>query len=85
MRSKTDFARLDAIQDKDINDSDIPELTDDAFTRGELKLPKTKASVTMRLDRDVLNWFKDQGPRYQTRINVVLRRYMNANDRHAHK
>jgi uncharacterized protein (DUF4415 family) len=37
-----------------------------------------KAAISLRLDEDVLEWFKAQGPGYQTRINAVLRAYRNA-------
>jgi len=63
------------MSDKDINLEDIPELGDDFFKNAELKLP-SKQSVTMRLDSDVLDWFKRQGKGYQTRINQLLRKYM---------
>ena len=43
-----------------------------------LRLPEPKAAVTIRLDRQVLNWFKAKGPGYQTRINALLRAYMEA-------
>jgi uncharacterized protein (DUF4415 family) len=42
--------------------------------RGLKPLP-TKAAISLRLDADVLEWFKAQGPGYQTRINAVLRAY----------
>jgi uncharacterized protein (DUF4415 family) len=41
-------------------------------------LPAKKVPVSVRLDRDVLTWFKDQGPRYPSRMNAVLRAYMKA-------
>ena len=43
-----------------------------------LRLPEPKAAVTIRLDRQALNWFKIKGPGYQTRINALLRAYMEA-------
>ena len=45
--------------------------------RGLTPLP-TKASISLRLDADVLEWFKAQGPGYQTRINSVLRAFRDA-------
>ena len=74
-QSKTNLARLKKMRDKDIDLSDIPELDDAFFDKAELQLP-AKQSVTMRLDSDVLAWFKQQGKGYQTRINRLLRRYM---------
>ena len=73
--SKTDWKRLSRMKDKDIDTSDIPELDDAFFQNAELRLPP-KQPVTLRLDADVLAWFKEGGPGYQTRINKLLRRYM---------
>lgn len=64
--------------DKDIDYSDIPELGKDFFRHATLVLPEPKATVTMRVDRKVLDWFKAQGRGYQTRINALLRAYMEA-------
>ena len=73
--SKTNLKRLKEMNDEDINLDDIPELGDDFFKNAELQLP-AKQSVTIRMDSDVLLWFKNQGKGYQTRINQLLRRYM---------
>ena len=75
VKGKTDWERLDAMKDEDIDLSDIPELDDEFFENAELRLPEKK-SVTIRLDADVLEWFKKQGKGYQTRINKLLRAYM---------
>ena len=70
--SKTDWARLAQQDDKDIDTSDVPELDEDFFRQAELRVP-AKQTVTIRLDADVLAWFKAQGAGYQTRINQLLR------------
>ncbi|UUC48534.1 MULTISPECIES: BrnA antitoxin family protein [Pseudomonas] len=76
--SKTDWKRLLVEQGDDaIDTSDIPELGDDFFRRAQLRVP-AKQTVTIRLDADVLEWFKAQGSGYQTRINQLLRLYMEA-------
>lgn len=75
--SKTDWKRLVEQGDDAIDTSDIPELGDDFFRRAQLRVP-AKQTVTIRLDADVLEWFKAQGSGYQTRINQLLRRYMEA-------
>ncbi|WP_160288529.1 BrnA antitoxin family protein [Pseudomonas sp. QL9] len=75
--SKTDWDRLARQADKDIDTSEIPELGDAFFEQAELHVP-AKQSVTIRLDADVLAWFKEQGAGYQTRINQLLRQYMQA-------
>ncbi|MBO9552728.1 BrnA antitoxin family protein [Pseudomonas sp.] len=78
--SKTDWSRLAQMDDKDIDTSDIPELGEDFFREAELRVP-AKQTVTIRLDSDVLSWFKEQGAGYQTRINQLLRQYMQAHQR----
>lgn len=73
--SKTDWKRLSEIKDKEIDTSDIPELDETFFQNAKLRLPP-KQPVTLRLDADVLAWFKEGGQGYQSRINQLLRRYM---------
>ena len=82
MKGKTDYARLDAMTDADIakavaEDPDAAPLDID-WTKSRLVIPPGKEVVTLRLDRDVLNWFKEQGRGYQTRINAVLRAFYQA-------
>jgi len=79
-QSKTDWARLKAMKDKDIDTSDIPELNDEFFKKAVL-WPGTKKQITLRLDPDVIDFFKKQGRGYQTTINKVLRKYVEA---HSH-
>ncbi len=73
--SKTDWGRLATMADDDIDTSEIPELDDAFFAQAETRIPP-KQPVTLRLDVDVLTWFKSQGRGYQTRINKLLRTYM---------
>lgn len=65
-------------EDKDIDFSDIPEILDwsDA-TRGKLYHP-IKKHVTLRLDADVVEWFKQHHPKYQTAINAALRQHIHS-------
>lgn len=85
-KSRTDFNRIDALQDKDIDFSECPEITPEMFAkavvRKGLKLLPRKTQITLRLDVDVLEWFKTQGKGYQTRINALLRTYMRAHKKH---
>jgi len=62
--------------DTDLDTSEIPPLDEHFFENARLRLPTKKRSVTVRLDRDVLEWFKAGGKGYQTRMNAVLRLYM---------
>jgi uncharacterized protein (DUF4415 family) len=72
----------DAMTDEDIDLSDCPEITPEQFAkaivRSGLPVEKNKAQVTLRIDHDVLEWFKAQGQGYQTQINSLLRAYMKA-------
>lgn len=77
-RLRTDWAKIDALNDRESDTSDIPEQGKAFFKCAMLRLPQPKAAVTIRLDRQVLNWFKAKGPGYQTRINALLRAYMEA-------
>lgn len=76
--SLTDWDRVDALTDEDIDTSDIPPLDETFFANAILRLPHPKETITIRVDADVLDWFRSQGKGYQTRMNAVLRTYMNA-------
>ena len=74
--SATDWKRVDSVRDSDVDTSEIAPLDESFFMNAELRLPGPKQSITVRLDADVLEWFRAQGKGYQTRINAVLRLYM---------
>src|SRR5256885_16215631 len=73
---KSDLDRIDRLRDEDIDYSDIPELADEVFAKPLAPWPPKKETITIRVDSDVLGFFKRQGTGYQTRMNQVLRRYM---------
>lgn len=84
---KSDLAKLEQITDEEIDFSDIPPLTDEQLARMKpLRdvLPQTvpnKVRITIRLDADILNWFKEEvqqagGGSYQAFINLALREYI---------
>lgn len=79
-RSQTDWKRVDALKDDKIDFSDTLELTPEMFARAVvrrgLKPVPRKVQLTIRVDRDVLKWYRRQGRGYQTRINALLRAYM---------
>lgn len=78
-KSLTDFSRLDAMADEEIDFTDLPEVTAEMFARAVVKRglkPRHKTQLTLRLDSDVVEWFKQQGHGYQTRMNALLRAYM---------
>jgi len=74
------------MEEKDIYLSDAPEITLAMFAKAVVRRglkPRTKCQLTLRLDSDVLDWFKKQGRVYQTRINLLLRAYMEEHQKQA--
>jgi len=65
------------MKDVDIDYSDIPKLGPDFFANA-VRWPGPKQQITLRLDPDVLRFFRKHGRGYQTTINAVLRKYMEA-------
>jgi len=55
---------------------ELADLPDGFWADAVVVNPAPKLPISLRVDRDVLAWFKDQGPRYQSRINAVLRSYV---------
>jgi len=82
-KSSTDLPRIRKTIDADIvRDRDAPEWTPERFARAVarkgLKPVPRKALLSLRIDSDVIEWFKRQGPGYQSRMNALLRAYMQA-------
>lgn len=81
-KSRTGWKRVDALKDEDIDVSEVPEVSPEMFARAivrrGLKPVSRKAQLTLRVDSDVLDWFRKQGQGYQTKINALLRAYMDA-------
>ena len=75
--------KLNEINDEDIDYSDAPELDDSFWQDAVIEYPERKKPVTLRLDSDILEWFKSKGKGYQTKINAVLRSYVEANKKNA--
>jgi uncharacterized protein (DUF4415 family) len=88
MKSLTDWDRVRALTDEDIerataDDPDAaPVGTEEEWARARVVFPQGKAPVTLRLDKDIIAWFKSQGRGYQTRINAVLRAFVEAQKQH---
>lgn len=80
-RGRANFARLRRVSETEIARSSPPELADlpdDFWDSAVLVLPGPKRAISLRVDQDVLDWFRNSGPRYQSRMNAVLRTYMSA-------
>ncbi len=80
-KSGTDWKRLHGMKDEEIDFSDIPPIDQSLFKKMVIRMPEKKAALSLRLDPRVIAWFKGQGPGYQTRINAVLKSYVEA---HSH-
>ena len=67
---------LENMPDSAIDTSDIPELNRDFWDDAKLIHPRTKQAISIRVDSDVLDWFKNQGKGYQSLMNSVLKSYV---------
>jgi uncharacterized protein (DUF4415 family) len=81
---RTDWGRVDAMSEEErrtaiASDPDAVVLPEDWPDHVIFGLPEPKGKISLRVDADVLRWFRQQGPRYQSRMNAVLRAFM---DRH---
>ncbi|EJW10582.1 hypothetical protein A33M_4269 [Rhodovulum sp. PH10] len=84
-KGRTDWAAVDALTDEEIgeavrNDPDAVPLDVD-WSKAVLAEPPKKTAISIRLDDDVLDFFKSEGPGYQRRINAVLRSFMDQKKR----
>lgn len=75
---KTDWKRVRAMKDEDIDCSDIPPLDENFWKNAKLVIPESKVSLGVRFDRNTVAWFKKQGRGYQSRMNAVLTAYVEA-------
>lgn len=82
-KMQAQLMRLQAMRDKDVDTSDIPDDTDwSKAVRGKYYRP-VKKPYSLRLDADVVDWFKAGGDGYQTRINAALREYVQNHQKQA--
>lgn len=75
---KEDLQRLDKMSDEEIDYSDIPALDDRFWANARLLRPVSKKMISLRVDEDVLEWFRAQGKGYQGYMNAVLRAFREA-------
>lgn len=75
--SKTNWKQVDAIKDEDIDYTDSPEVTEEMFNMMKFREP-IKKGIYIKLDTDIIDFFKKNSKKYQTRINEVLKAYKNA-------
>ena len=77
--SRTDWSRIDAMTDEDIDTSDIPPLSDQFFSKAKLRLPlSSEATVAVNVDPETLKWFQNQGETAEKHMTAALRIYAEA-------
>lgn len=87
LKGRTDWQRLRSMTEAEITaraeaDADAQPTSPEFWKSARLVMPpQGKKQITLRLDADVVAWFKSRGERYQTRMNAVLRAYMEAQRR----
>jgi uncharacterized protein (DUF4415 family) len=89
-RSRTDLDYLDRVTDAEIEaamdrDSAWKDLKDVDWSKAVLVIPPKKTAISIRVDEDVLDYFRKQGSGYQRRMNAVLRSYMQQDVRQKRK
>ena len=84
VRGRAHLARLRQMSEEEIaatSPEDLSDLPSDFWDDAVVVWPEPKEAISLRVDQDVLKWFRAGGPRYQTRMNAVLRSYMRAMER----
>lgn len=79
-KSQTDWVKVDAMRDEDIDLSECPEVTDEMWAKGEMFVDtepfSAKPQEQLSIDRDIIEFFRSKGIDYPIRINHVLREYV---------
>ena len=79
-QGRADLARLRRMSEREIertSPAELAGLPEEFWNEADVVVPPPKQAISLRVDQDVLAWFKGQGPRYQTKMNAVLRTYVN--------
>ena len=80
-QDRTDWDRLEAMSKTELSSTVDDDEGHADWLHATTALPKSKQQLTVRFDLEVVDWFRSQGPGYQTRMNQVLRRYVEAHTR----
>lgn len=76
--SRKRLKAIASIKDSQMDYSDIPELDDSFWRKAKLVMPENKKAISLRIDNEVLKWFKAKGKGYQSLMNAVLKTYVEA-------
>lgn len=77
-RRRAGWAKLQKMTDHEIDYSDISPTDVKFWEKTQVVMPPVKTHLSLRLDEDIVEWFKRQGAGYQTKLNAVLRSYVQA-------
>ena len=77
--SKTDWDRVDALTDEDIDTSDIPPLTEDFFEKAQWRPPFKPMTVLIQIDPETFEWFQSQGENSEQQMAMALKIYAESN------
>ena len=80
--SKTDWEALESMTDEEIDYSDVPSLSDSFLENASVWRPKSKVSVTVEMDADLLDWFQKECKDWRAGVQTALRIYVEANRVH---
>lgn len=76
--SRTDWTRIDAMGDEEIDTSDIPPLTEEFFAKAQLRMPKSKIAISVEVDPETFAWFQAQGKSAEQQMAIALKIYAEA-------
>jgi len=76
--SRTDWARIDAMSDEDIDTSDIPSLSGEFFAKAQLRMPKLPVKVSVQVDSETFAWFQAQEEDVEQQMSIALKIYAKA-------
>ncbi len=80
--SQTDWARIDAMSDEDIDTSDIPPLSADFWAKAQLRTPKKVITASVQIDPETFAWFQSQGENAAQQMSAALKIYAEAHKAH---
>lgn len=78
---KIDWKKVESIPESEYDYDEAPEMNEDFFKEAFVRSPTTKKMISLRLDEDLIEFFKQIDKKYQTKINQVLRAYKSAYER----
>ena len=76
--SQTNWAKLETMPDEEIDTSDIPPLDEKFFANARLRMPRGKVAVTVSVDKDVIDWYQEQGEESKALMSAALKIYAEA-------